>query len=110
MENVRELLVEMCDAEDVGSRAHSDEYLYEYLTECSEHVQEVDRDEHRWFYVLQNVVKLNHDGVDYYITYESYDVKGENANAEDCGWVLNMDAIKFVYPHEVTTIIYKIHK
>jgi hypothetical protein len=110
MRDVRELLVEMCGAADVGSRAYSDMDLYEYLTECSEYVQEADRDEHRWYYVLQNIVKLNHEGVDYFITYESYDVKGEEADPSDCGWVLNMDAINFVYPHEVKTTIYMIHK
>lgn len=108
MKTVRELLEAACD-EEFGkpSRPYTDGDLFEYLTECCTFVQESDRDEHRWYFVLWNVNKVTYEGTDYFIEYEMYDPKGEVADAEDCGFTLNMDSMKFVYPQEVITTIYK---
>jgi len=108
MKTVRELLEDACE-EEFGklSRPYSDEDLFEYLTECCTFVQESDRDEHRWYFVLTQVSKATYEGTDYFIEYEVYDPKGENADAEDCGFTLNFGDMKFVYPQEVTTIVYK---
>ena len=109
MKTVREVLTAVCKLEGsaLPSSTYSDEDLFEYLTECCPFVQESDRDEHRWYFVLWNVNKVTYEGTDYFIEYQMYDPKGEDANAEDCGFTLNMDSMKFVRPHEVMTTVYK---
>lgn len=108
MKTVRELLTAKCMEEDLHVQIdYTDEELFEYLTECCSLVQESSRDEHRWYFVLWNVNKVNFEGTDYFIEYMTYDPKGEDANAEDCGFTLNFDDMKFVYPQEVTTVVYK---
>lgn len=109
MKTVRELLTAVCKREDADEplREYADSDLFEYLTECGTFVQESDRDEHRWYFVLTQVSKVSFEGTDYFIEYEVYDPKGEEANAEDCGFTLDMDSMGFVYPQEVTTIVYK---
>tara|TARA_R110001592_G_C13193003_1_gene753558 strand:+ start:26659 stop:26976 length:318 start_codon:yes stop_codon:yes gene_type:complete len=84
------------------------ETLFEIFEECCDVVAEQDRDEHRWYYNLELVTKVEIDGVDRFFTWLQCEPKGEDANREDCGWdVPDLDDLQEVFPHEVTVIKYK---
>lgn len=74
----------------------------EVLTECKILV-EVARDEHRWYFVVTQVVELN--GM--FIQFDAIEMKGEDATAEDCGLEFDMDRVFEVEPYERTVTAYR---
>jgi hypothetical protein len=84
------------------------EVLFEIFEERFDVVSEQGRDEHRWYYNLELVTKVNIDGIDRFFAWEQCEPKGDEGDREDCGWETpDLDDLQEVFPHEVTVIKYK---
>jgi len=105
MKTLKEFIMEYNTANKYGL---GEDDLFETFEEVFKVVAEQDRDEHRWYFNLDLVTKVEIDGVDRFFAWTQCEPKGEDASREDCGWYYpDLDDLQEVFPHEVTVIKYK---
>ena len=105
MKTLKEFIVEYNTTKDYCLEKGG---LFETFEECFDVVAEQGRDEHRWYFNLDLVTKVEIGGVDRFFAWTQCEPKGEDGDREDCGWKApDLDDLQEVFPHEVTVIKYK---
>lgn len=105
MKTLKEFIVEYNTVNKYGL---GNDNLFETFEECFDVVAEQGRDEHRWYFNLELVTKVEIDGVDRFFAWTQCEPKGDDGDREDCGWETpDLDDLQEVFPHEVMTTIYK---
>jgi len=107
MRTLRQILTEKCEKDGTMSRDIDDELLEETLREDYLTVWEGDDESHRWRIEFSVVVKIIDDNMERFFCMSA--CKGTNDNSwEDAGYYFEgIDKVCEVYPHEVTTTVYK---
>lgn len=100
-----EKLNKYCSENDIYDLDDLSEELNAELEQVKFHyVGTVDRDEHRWYVLAENVYSVYMDGENYYIgVWEVETLKSEYMSVSDC-----MCEIEFYEMEEYTTVSYRI--
>ncbi len=104
--NLKDLLNQIISSKGFDACEDNSE-LYEWFECISETVWTSEPDRHRWYTLYDVVRKISYNGEEYYFQDVYWDVHGEEATAEDCGWKCpDVNTLVQVYPKETKTITY----
>lgn len=106
-----EALKEACQLfnQKEGYDTNCEESLYETFIECLSEgtVQKECESEHRWYDIHSVVHQVTIDSVERYFQTFDYHITGDNSASDMDLRMPTLDGVFEVFPHEVTTTIYK---